>query len=274
MSCRPFLAWMGSKRLLTKQLLLRVPATYGAYHEPFLGSGAMLYALQPAKAFASDELGPVIELHKAVACCVDNVCSAYAELAGGCDRRSTFLEIRARFPTIQPHEFLFLMKNCHGSRFRVNMAGRFNSPFNNSSLKAATPTDRSVAADVAAMRQVASYSHCVDFARADYTERLRLVKPGDLLFLDPPYQWQDDKESDYGRRWGAAGWKNLAAALAALPRGVFIMLTLHGSMPRPEAEALLAGIPDIHLEAVPLTGSHLKHGGVETRTDWLARNFI
>lgn len=273
MSCRPFLAWMGSKRLLTKQLLLRVPRSYGAYHELFLGSGAMLYALQPDKAFASDELGAVVDLHKAVAERVDEVCSAYTRLAGGCDRRSTFLDIRARYPAIQPHEFLFLMKNCHGSRFRVNKGGGFNSPFNGSSLKAATPSQRSVAADVAAMRQVAGYSHRVDFATADYADRLKLVEPGDLVFLDPPYQWQDGQESDYGRSWGATGWKNLAAELASLPRGVFLMVTLHGSMPRPEAEALLADIPDVHLEAVPLTGSHLKRGGVEARTEWLARNF-
>lgn len=274
MTLRPFMPWMGSKRLLAKQLVAKVPPAYGRYIEPFLGSGALLYALQPAEAYASDELGAVVDLHRAVANDAAGTAAAYLELATGCDREDTFLRIRERYPAVTPSEFLFLLKHCHGSRFRVNKAGKFNSPFNRSSLKASTPSEQGLAADTRAMVAAGAYGRSVDFARADFSERLGLARPGDLLFLDPPYQWQDKGEADYGGQWGAAGFKRLADALRALPPGVHIMMTLHGSMQLAEVEALLEGIPGMRVEAVALNGSHLRRGGMEPRREWLARNYV
>ena len=51
---KPVVKWAGGKRRLLSQILPRVPAEYSAYAEPFLGGGALLFALQPQKAIAND----------------------------------------------------------------------------------------------------------------------------------------------------------------------------------------------------------------------------
>jgi DNA adenine methylase len=51
---RPFLKWCGGKTQLLPELILRAPLSYGTYREPFLGGGALFFALQPKKAVLSD----------------------------------------------------------------------------------------------------------------------------------------------------------------------------------------------------------------------------
>lgn len=267
-----FMPWMGSKRLLVPQLLKRLPPRFARYHELFVGSGALLYALRPDEAFASDELRWVVELHQAVHQDADGLAERYGALALGGDRRATFSDIRSRFPDVQPHEFLFLIRNCHGSRFRVNRRGLFNSPFNASPQRAAAPTGRAVASEQARIRR-ARLPGRVDFAAADYRARLHLVRPGDLCFVDPPYAWQEGKEPDYGGVWGPEGWRQLVEALAGLPAGVSLMITLHGSMPEEEVARLLAPIAGVRIAPLALAGAHLKRGGVEQRCEWLATNY-
>ncbi|KLU61745.1 modification methylase DpnIIA [Peptococcaceae bacterium CEB3] len=50
----PFLKWAGGKRQLLPALLPRVPDRFGTYFEPFIGGGAMLFALRPNKAVIGD----------------------------------------------------------------------------------------------------------------------------------------------------------------------------------------------------------------------------
>ena len=42
---RPFLKWAGGKRQLLRELRRYVPRDFPAYHEPFLGSGALFFDL-------------------------------------------------------------------------------------------------------------------------------------------------------------------------------------------------------------------------------------
>ena len=51
---RPFLKWVGGKRSIINILLERMPKEYKNYHEPFLGGGALFFAVQPEKAYLSD----------------------------------------------------------------------------------------------------------------------------------------------------------------------------------------------------------------------------
>jgi DNA adenine methylase len=50
----PFLKWAGGKRWFVHRYLDEVPIHFGRYIEPFLGSGALFFALRPRRALLSD----------------------------------------------------------------------------------------------------------------------------------------------------------------------------------------------------------------------------
>ena len=70
---RSFLRWAGSKRFLLKHAVDILPQHYNVYREPFLGSGALFFLLQPEKAVLSDACGDLISTFSAVKDNVDAV---------------------------------------------------------------------------------------------------------------------------------------------------------------------------------------------------------
>lgn len=62
---QPFLRWAGGKRRLAARLMDYLPPEpYGTYWEPFLGSGAMFFALGPKKARLADVNAELIQCLK------------------------------------------------------------------------------------------------------------------------------------------------------------------------------------------------------------------
>ncbi len=59
---RPFkpqlLKWIGNKQRFAHEIASYFPERFGTYHEPFLGSGAVLATLAPQRGFASDVFPP------------------------------------------------------------------------------------------------------------------------------------------------------------------------------------------------------------------------
>jgi DNA adenine methylase len=53
----PFLKWAGGKRQLLPRILNLAPARIDTYYEPFVGGGAVFFALTPQKRFARAVLG-------------------------------------------------------------------------------------------------------------------------------------------------------------------------------------------------------------------------
>ena len=56
------LKWIGNKQRHADQIIANFPAKFGTYIEPFLGSGAILGALAPSRAWASDAFAPLMEI--------------------------------------------------------------------------------------------------------------------------------------------------------------------------------------------------------------------
>jgi DNA adenine methylase len=53
MKAKPFIKWVGGKRQLLPELRKRLPSTFGTYHEPFVGGGALFFDLVPSSAVLS-----------------------------------------------------------------------------------------------------------------------------------------------------------------------------------------------------------------------------
>ena len=62
----PVIKWSGSKRSQASEILKHVPERYNVYYEPFVGGGAILYALKPVKAVCGDICEPLIQLWNSI----------------------------------------------------------------------------------------------------------------------------------------------------------------------------------------------------------------
>ena len=62
----PFLKWAGGKRWLSNRIVELAQPLAGKYIEPFLGGGAIFFALRPSKAILSDANFELINAYQAI----------------------------------------------------------------------------------------------------------------------------------------------------------------------------------------------------------------
>jgi DNA adenine methylase len=182
---RPFLKWVGGKRQLLPELLRRVPQSFGTYYEPFLGGGALYFALNPSRAVLSDLNQELITAYQVVA---DDVERLIQSLAGhlhdkdyyyalrGADRRPEFKRWGAIRRTSR---MLYLNRTCYNGLYRVNSKGLFNVPFGRySNPRIVDPENLRACAQALGSAQI----RCEPFLAVE-----QQAKKGDFIYFDPPY---------------------------------------------------------------------------------------
>ena len=132
----PVVKWVGGKRQLLERLMPLFPETYTSYCEPFIGGGAVLFALQPQKAIINDINSELIGVYRAIK---DDVEALIKRLAQFENTKECFYEVRgwdrnAEFynqltDIDKAARVIFLNKTCYNGLYRVNSAGEFNTPF-------------------------------------------------------------------------------------------------------------------------------------------------
>src|SRR3972149_11262156 len=60
------LKWIGNKQRFAAEIVSHFPRDFGTYHEPFVGSGAVLATLAPRRGVASDTFAPLMEIWHAL----------------------------------------------------------------------------------------------------------------------------------------------------------------------------------------------------------------
>lgn len=184
----PYLKWVGGKRQLLPTILSHVPQEYGTYYEPFLGGGALLFALQPKQAVVSDSNSELINTYRVIR---DALSDLVIELQGYRKTKDDYYFIRALdrlegFKTIssvkRAARFLYLNKTCFNGLHRVNSKGQFNTPYGY--YKSPTILDR----DKIDLVQEYLSSNQVSILNCDYEETLWTASKGDFVYLDPPYE--------------------------------------------------------------------------------------
>ena len=178
---RPFIKWAGGKTRLLKHLLPYVPARFNSYHEPFLGGGAMFFAVWD-RAHGAIHLGDLnnelIDAWRAIR--DHDILRSLNDLKEQ-DSESFYYEQRALQPT-DPIEratrFLYLNQTSWNGLWRVNRRGEFNVPWGQRPFRGLS------AEDLSAYQRLlrATYLHVEDFREA-----LTRPKEGDFVYLDPPY---------------------------------------------------------------------------------------
>lgn len=178
---KPFVKWAGGKRQLLPAILEHVPPSYGTYHEPFLGGGAVFFALSPQKAVLSDSNERLIRCYRGIKHDVKKVISLLKSYK---QSRGLFLEMRekdidlATDPEVAAW-FIFLNKTGYNGLYRVNSKNKFNVPYGDN-RNAQICDEQNLEACSAAL--AVADLRCEEFEGV--AER---AKRGDLVYFDPPY---------------------------------------------------------------------------------------
>ena len=209
---RPFLKWAGGKAQLLPALLERTPQSIDTYYEPFIGGGALFFALAsdpvlaPRRAVLNDMNHELVMTYTAVRDQLDALCEQLERLStdylAGDDeaRASYFYAVRDEQPTVTIEvaaRLMFLNKTCFNGLYRVNRRGRFNVPHGR--YKNPTILDR-------ANLQAASRAlQATEIMHGDFEAAAASAGPDDFVYFDPPFHPLSDKESFTAYTEGAFG---------------------------------------------------------------------
>jgi len=175
----PLLKWPGGKRKLVRFLLPLIPQNFLSYYEPFMGSGALFFAMQPARAFLSDKNAELIATYNEVR---DHPGSVIKRLQALKNSEASYYAVRDSIPTrkaARAARIIYLSRLSFNGIHRVNLKGRFNVPY--SYKTHVDPCDPDKIRTASALLQTARIS-CEDFETA-----VASAGRGDLVYFDPPY---------------------------------------------------------------------------------------
>lgn len=179
----PFLKWAGGKSRLLKQYAPYFPprTEIGHYYEPFIGSAAVFFYLQPQNSTLSDINEKLIDVYRVVQQDVEGLIRL---LKGHKNEKVHFYQTRALDPAdLTPQEqaarLIFLNKTCYNGLYRENRKGRFNVPFG----RYKNPN----ICDERRLKTASKVLQRVDLQVADFDEVVSEAVPGDFIYFDPPY---------------------------------------------------------------------------------------
>lgn len=180
--CRPPLKWAGGKTQLLDDLLPKIPPKYGRYIEPFIGGGALFFAVNPRQSVISDSNTELVNLYKTLALDVQSVIECLRQYKNS---EEVFYSTRALdWTKLSASEAaartVFLNRTCFNGLYRVNKGGGFNVPFGHYKNPKILDED--------ALRRASFRLQDAMIIAGDYKQVLRdNAAPGDFVFLDPPY---------------------------------------------------------------------------------------
>lgn len=274
----PFVKWAGGKARLVPLLAGRLAVPFARYHEPFIGGGAVFFGLEERGRVRCGELSDLndwlIAAYTVVRDDVDALIDALRPLqeqyraAGRMERAQLYYDVRAKQPA-GPVEraawLLFLNKTCYNGLFRVNRRGSFNVPHG----RYANPS----IVDETNLRACAKALANVELCVRDFEASCDAAAPGDLVYLDPPYQplSATAKFTHYTQaEFGEPEQARLAAAFRRLTeRGVAAVVS---NSAHPLIADLYAGF---EIERVPMSRAINSVGSARGPVDeFLITNFV
>ncbi|MFI3211410.1 MAG: DNA adenine methylase [Peptostreptococcaceae bacterium] len=237
MNANPIVKWAGGKRQLMDKLLELMPKEYKNYYEPFIGGGALLFALMPTNATINDVNQDLLAIYKCLS--GERLCKSmikeleiheknhnedYYYQTRELDRAEDFENISKPKRAARA---IYLNKTCFNGLYRVNSNGYFNVP---SAKKETVNTF-----DRENIKLLHEYflSGSVTIKSGDFKKAVSTAQEGDFVYFDPPYDSFDDKESftaytkfDFSRD----DQRRLAEVFRDLTnRGVKVMLSNHNT---------------------------------------------
>lgn len=185
----PFVKWVGGKgRLLAQLLPLLPPGAERMRHvEPFMGGAAMFFAREPERALLCDVNPELVHTYRMVADEVEAVIGHLERFAARHDK-DHYYRVRERYNATRrgrpgPERaamFIYLNKTCFNGLHRVNKKGEFNVPAGR------YKNPRILRAD--ALRAASAPLSRAELSVSPFEALLEHARPGDFVYLDPPYE--------------------------------------------------------------------------------------
>lgn len=182
--------YQGSKRNLAPDIIRYFPEEIDVLYEPFAGSAAISIASAATGLanyyFINDLNKPLIDLLNQIINNPEEMAQKYQQLWINqmSDPKTFYVKVREQFnETDEPHLFLYLLARCIKASVRYNARGQFNQSADNRRKGMNPKTMR---------MQILGVSYHLKgrttTASKHYREVLKLAKPKDLVYMDPPYQ--------------------------------------------------------------------------------------
>ena len=189
----PFVKWAGGKGSLLHELLVHVPLNLSNYYEPFLGGGALFFAVcgrnTPFNAHFSDINDALVNTYKVIKDNSDELIQLLSNLQyeyySSRNMKDYFYEKRDWRPSNSidlAARLIFLNKTCYNGLYRVNSRGEFNVPFGRYKKPKILNAENIRAVSRALRRTNAKIQS------SDYKTALSNCGKNDFCYLDPPYQ--------------------------------------------------------------------------------------
>ncbi|NJE76360.1 DNA adenine methylase [Thermococcus sp. ES12] len=185
----PILKWAGGKRQILHEIVALMPKDFRnrTFHEPFFGGGAVTFWMEPKRGTINDINPKLINFYVVVR---DHVDELIEDAKGHRNEKEYFYKAREEFNEIVRNGFeipnirlasllLYLNKTAFNGLYRENRKGEFNVPFGRYKNPKIVDEER--------LRKASEVLKKLDIYNEDFTYILRVAKPGDLVYFDPPY---------------------------------------------------------------------------------------
>lgn len=177
----PFIRWAGGKTWLLPHLSNIIQKIHiNHYHEPFLGGGAVFFALEHAnKSYLSDANEQLINAYIQIR---DNPQEVINFMAKFDNSEDEYYRVRSDFNCDNTIEnaarLLYLNQTSYNGLFRVNKEGQYNVPYG---------FRREWNYDKERIYQASKKLQRTRISVGDFEVNKYRIKKDDLIFLDPPY---------------------------------------------------------------------------------------
>lgn len=180
---RTVLKWAGSKVRIMDILKQHLPVGRRLV-EPFAGSCAVMMNTDYEEYLIADINPDLINLYKVIKDEPEAFICAAKEFFRIANNEITYYDVRhslnftATSSWLRAVYFLYLNRHCYNGLCRYNRAGGFNTPYGKY---------KTVYFPENEIRAFAEKAKPATFICCSFDEALAMVKPGDVIYCDPPY---------------------------------------------------------------------------------------
>jgi len=181
---RPVLKWAGGKSALLPQLIENFPTTFDRFIEPFMGGGAVGFALREGRRAILNDTNPeIINLYRVIRDTPTDLMRGLDALSQKYSEEFYYL-LRAQCPesdVAKAARTVFLNKTGFNGLYRQNSKGGFNVPYGKR-------TECPALYDRENLARVSVHLALADLRNEDFGSVLDSARKGDFVYCDPPYE--------------------------------------------------------------------------------------